>query len=118
MQILFVDVTIKIKMGYLLLLVDSINWCQRNLLFVTPILYQPNSLKPQFWNVLLVILNKLIHTFKKLTVSVFKMTSLMLLVIDAYCENHTKRMNVYSLQIQVFFMLKRAMHIAVVTTLP
>ena len=52
MQILFVDVTIKIKMGYLLLPVDSINWCQRNLLFVTPILYQPNSLKPQFWNVL------------------------------------------------------------------
>ena len=42
----------------------------------------------------------------------------MLLVIDAYCENHTKRMNVYSLQIQVFFMLKRVMHIAVVTTLP
>jgi hypothetical protein len=117
MQICFVDVTIKIKMGYLILPVDSINCCQRNLLFVTPILYQPNSLKPQVWNMLRNI--KQINSYlKKLAVSVFKMTSLMLLVIDAYCENHTKRTNVYCLQIQVFFMLKRVMHIAVVTTLP
>ena len=52
MQILFVDITIKIKMGYLILPVGSINCCQREVLFVTPILYEPNSLKAQVWNML------------------------------------------------------------------
>jgi hypothetical protein len=81
MQILFVDVTIKIKMGYLILPVGSINCCQRNFLFVTPILYQPNSLKLQVWNMLRNI--KQINSYlKKLAVSISEMTSLILLVTD------------------------------------
>jgi len=79
MQTLFVDITIKIKMGYLILPVGSINCCQLNLLFVTLILYQPNSLKPQVWNMLRNI--KQINSYlRKLAVSISKMTSLLLLV--------------------------------------
>ena len=79
MQILFVDVTIKIKMGYLILPVGSINCCQLNLLFVTPNLYQLKYLKSQVWNMLRNI--KQIKSYlKKLSVSVSNFTSLILLV--------------------------------------
>ena len=81
MQILFVEVTIKIKMDYLILPVGSINCCQRNLLFVTPILYQLNSLKIQVRNMLRNI--KQINSYpKKLAVAISKMTSLVLLFSD------------------------------------
>lgn len=81
MQILFVDVTLKIKMGYLILPVGSINCCQRNLLFVTPILYQPNFLKTQVWNMMRNI-KQFNSGLKKLAVSISNMTSLILLVND------------------------------------
>jgi hypothetical protein len=80
MQILFVDVTIKIKMGYLILPVGSINCCQLNLLFVTPILYQPKSVKRQVWNILRNI-KQIKSCLKKLAVSIFNFTSLILLVV-------------------------------------